>query len=70
MPRLAGQRADWLEQVLQAYRSGARKSTAMAAMSAQMSEAEVRELSAHYARQTARAVTYLVLPPAGKKRDK
>jgi cytochrome c553 len=39
-------------------------------MSAQMSEGDVRELSAHYARQTARAVTYLVLPPAGKKRDK
>jgi len=70
MPRLAAQRADWLEQILQAYRTGARKSTAMAAMSAQMSEGDVRELSVHYARQTARAVTYLVLPPAGKKRDK
>jgi len=70
MPRLAGQRADWLEQVLQAYRSGARKSTAMAAMSAQMSDGDVKEVSAHYARQTARAVTYLVLPPAGAKRDK
>jgi cytochrome c553 len=70
MPRLAAQRADWLEQILQAYRTGARKSTAMAAMSAQMSEGDVRELSAHYARQSARAVTYLVLPPAGKKRDR
>lgn len=70
IPRLAGQRADWLEQVLQAYRSGVRKSTAMAAMSAQMSDGDVKEVSAHYARQTARAVTYLVLPPAGAKRDK
>lgn len=70
MPRLAAQRADWLEQVLQAYRTGARKSTAMAAMSALMSEADVRELATHYARQTARAVTYVVLPPEGKKRDK
>ncbi len=69
VPRLAAQRADWLEQILHAYRSGARKSTAMAAMSALMSEGDVKELSAHYARQTARAVTYLVLPPAGKKRD-
>jgi cytochrome c553 len=71
MPRLAAQRADWLEQVLHAYRTGARKSTAMAAMSALMTEADVRELAAHYARQPARAVTYVVLPPAGKgKRDK
>jgi len=70
MPRLAAQRADWLEQILQAYRSGARKSTAMAAMSALMSEGDVKELSAHYARQSARAVTYVVLPPAGKKIDK
>lgn len=70
MPRLSAQRADWLEQVLQAYRTGARKSTAMAAMSANMSEADVRELAAHYARQIARSVTYVVLPPEGKKRDK
>jgi len=70
MPRLAAQRADWLELILQAYRSGARKSTAMAAMSALMSEGDVKELSVHYARQSARAVTYVVLPPAGKKLDK
>ena len=70
MPRLASQRADWLERVLQAYRTGARKSTAMAAMSALMSDADVKELSAHYARQSARAVTYIVVPPAGKKRGK
>jgi cytochrome c553 len=70
MPRLAAQRADWLEYVLEAYRTGARKSTAMAAMSALMSEQDVKELAAYYARQSARAVTYLVLPPAGTKRDK
>lgn len=70
MPRLAAQRADWLEQMLHAYRTGARKSGAMAAMSALMSEADVNDLSAHYARQTARAVTYIVLPPAAKKRGK
>ena len=70
MPALAAQRADWLEQVLHAYRTGARKSTAMAAMSALMSEGDVKDLSAHYARQSARAVSYIVLPPAGRKRDK
>jgi len=69
MPRLAAQRSDWLEQVLHAYRAGTRKSTAMAAMSALMSEADVKELAAHYARQGARAVTYIVVvPPAEKKK--
>jgi cytochrome c553 len=70
MPRLAAQRADWLEQVLHAYRTAARKSTAMAAMSALMSEADVKDLAAHYARQSARAVTYLIVPPAAGKRGK
>lgn len=70
MPRLAAQRADWLEQVLHDYRKGARKSTAMAAMSALISEADVKEISAHYARQTARAVTYVVVPPASRKGGK
>jgi cytochrome c553 len=71
MPRLAAQRVDWLEEVLHAYRTGTRKSTAMAAMSALMSEADVKDLSAHYARQSARAVTYVVVPPrAGKKPGK
>lgn len=69
MPRLAAQRLDWLEHVLHAYRTGARKSTAMAAMSAMMKEADVQGLAAYYARQTARAVTYVVLPPATKKGD-
>jgi len=39
-------------------------------MSALMSEGDVKDLSAHYARQSARAVTYVVVPPAGKKRGK
>lgn len=63
IPRLSAQSEEWLEKVLRAYQTGARKSTAMAAMSAQMSEADVKELAVHYARQTARSVTYIVLPP-------
>lgn len=63
IPRLAAQREDWLETVLRAYQTGARRSPAMAAMSALMTEADVRELAGHYARQTARGVTYVVLPP-------
>jgi len=62
VPAIAAQRADWLEQVLNAYRTGARKSGAMGAMMSVMSDAEVRELAAHYSHQTARAVTFVVLP--------
>jgi cytochrome c553 len=63
VPALASQRADWLEPVLHAYRTGARKSTAMSAMSATLSDEDVKDLAAYYARQTARPVTYVVIPP-------
>jgi len=59
---LAAQRFDYLEKVLQAYRTGARKSPAMAAMSEVLTEADVENLAAHYARQKARAVVYITLP--------
>lgn len=62
VPAIAAQRADWLEQVLNTYHTGARKSTAMAAMTSVLSEGETRELGAHYSRQTARAVTFIALP--------
>jgi cytochrome c553 len=62
VPAIAAQRADWLEQVLNAYRTGARKSTAMSAMSASLGEADVKDLASHYSRQTARPVTYVVIP--------
>jgi len=62
VPAIAAQRADWLEQVLNAYHTGARKNAAMAAMTSVMSETEVKELAAYYSRQTARAVTFIALP--------
>jgi len=62
VPAIAAQRADWLEPVLNAYRTGARKSAAMAAMMSVMSDAEVRELAVHYSHQSARAVAFVVLP--------
>ena len=62
VPAIAAQRADWLEQVLGAYRTGARKSAAMSAMSASLTETDVKDLAAHYARQAARPVTYVVIP--------
>jgi cytochrome c553 len=62
-PALAGQRADYLEKVLYAYQKGERKSVAMAAMSGVLTDADVENLAAHYARQKARAVVYVLLPP-------
>ena len=62
IPALAGQRLDYLQKVLHAYRTGARKSPQMAAMSDALSESDVENLAAHYGRQKARAVVYVVVP--------
>lgn len=62
LPALAAQRVDYLEKVLHAYRKGERKSPAMAAMSEVLTEADVENLAAHYARQNARGVVYVTLP--------
>jgi cytochrome c553 len=62
LPALAAQRVDYLEKVLHAYRTGARKSTAMAAMSDALTDADVANLAAHYARQRPRAFVYIALP--------
>jgi len=62
IPAIAAQRADYLEKVLNAYRKGARRSPAMAAMSHMLTEADIESLAAHYAQQRARAVVYVPLP--------
>jgi cytochrome c553 len=62
LPALAAQRADYLEKVLHAYRTGERKSPQMAAMSDVLTEADVDNLAAYYARQKARGVVYVILP--------
>jgi cytochrome c553 len=62
IPAIAAQRADWIERVLHDYRTGARKSNAMSAMSASLSENDVKDLAAYYARQSARPVTYVIIP--------
>jgi cytochrome c553 len=67
LPALAAQRAEYLEGILKAFRSGARKSSAMTAMSKVLTDADVGMLSAYYARQKARAVVYVQLP-AGNQR--
>lgn len=63
LPALAAQRVEYLETVLHAYRTGERKSPQMAAMSDVLTEADVENLAAYYARQKARAVVYIILPP-------
>jgi cytochrome c553 len=64
-PRLAAiaaQRVDYLENVLRAYQTGARKSSAMSAMSQALSDSDIEALAAHYASKKARSVIYITLP--------
>jgi cytochrome c553 len=61
-PALAGQRVDYLVKVLHAYRTGARKSPEMAAMSDVLTENDVENLAAHYAYQRPRSVLYVIVP--------
>ncbi len=64
LPMLASQRLDYLQKALHEYRARTRKSAEMAAMSDGLSEDDVDNLAAFYARQKARAV--LFVPLAGK----
>jgi cytochrome c553 len=50
-PHLAGQYANYLEQALREYRSGARKNPIMAGQAAALTDDEIHELAAHYAKQ-------------------
>ncbi|HML13026.1 MAG TPA: c-type cytochrome [Xanthobacteraceae bacterium] len=61
-PALAAQRADYLEKVLHAYRTRERRSPEMAAMSDALSDDDIKNLAAHYARQKARAVVFVTVP--------
>jgi cytochrome c553 len=63
IPALAGQRLDYLQKVLHAYRTGARRSPEMAAMADVLTETDVENLAVHYARQKPRAVVYVIVPP-------
>jgi cytochrome c553 len=62
LPALAAQRLDYLEKVLQDYRTGARKSPQMAAMSDVLTDQDITNVAAYYARQKARGVVFVVLP--------
>ena len=65
-PALASQRSDYLERVLRAYQTGKRKSPEMTAMTDGLADDTLEGLAAHYARQKARAVVYVVLPSPSK----
>lgn len=67
LPALAGQREDYLRKVLHDYRTGARKSPQMAAMSEGLTETAVDDLAAYYARQPARAAVYVIVPATGAR---
>jgi cytochrome c553 len=63
IPALAAQRMEYLHKVLDAYRTGARRSPEMAAMAEVLSENDVRNLAAYYASKKARAVVYVPIAP-------
>jgi cytochrome c553 len=63
LPALAGQRVEYLERVLLAYRGGTRKSPEMSAMSDALTEADIKNLAAYYAHQKPRAVVFVTVPP-------
>jgi cytochrome c553 len=63
IPALAAQRVGYLEQVLNAYRTGTRRSPEMAAMAEVLSENDVRNIAAYYASQKAKAVVSVTTSP-------
>jgi cytochrome c553 len=62
IPALAAQQDEYLEHAMHAYRRGERRSARMNAMMDGVSDAEIKALAAHYARQKARSVVYIQLP--------
>ncbi|MGO8952264.1 MAG: c-type cytochrome [Rhodomicrobium sp.] len=62
LPELAAQRVEYLEKALHDYRTGARQSPRMAAMSSVLTELDVDNLAAHYAGQVARGVVFVPVP--------
>ena len=66
LPAIAGQRVEYLEKVLRDYRTRVHQSSAMAAMSDALTEADIENLAAYYARQKARAVVFVPVPVPGK----
>jgi len=62
IPALAAQRMDYIEKALHDFRTGARKSPQMAAMSEVLTDDDIKNLAAYYSRQKARAVVFIPVP--------
>ena len=65
-PSLAGQRVDYLDKALHAYRAGQRTSLEMAAMSSILSDDDIKGISAHYAWAKARPAVFVLVPVSSK----
>ena len=61
-PALAAQRVDYLHKAIRAYQGGQRRSSAMAAMSGSLTDADVAALAGYYARQKARPFVFVMVP--------
>ncbi len=62
VPALAGQRLDYLEKVLKAYRKGDRKGPEMDAMAAILTDADIEGIAAYYAYQKSRPAIFIAVP--------
>ncbi len=62
VPALAGQKLDYLQNVLTAYRSGKRTSREMSAMTSVLSDDDILGLAAHYAYQKPRSFVFVPAP--------
>jgi cytochrome c553 len=62
VPALAGQRAEYLQKELRVFLAGTRKNAEMAVMSKVLSNEDIANIAAYYARQKARAVVYIPVP--------
>jgi cytochrome c553 len=62
IPVLAGQHERYLVRSLNKYRTGVRTSPAMLAMSKALSETDVHNLAAYYARKQPRAIVFVKIP--------
>ncbi len=61
-PALAAQRLDYLQKAMRAYQGGQRRSSAMAAMSGSLTDADVAALAEYYARQKPRPLVFVLVP--------
>jgi cytochrome c553 len=62
VPALAGQKLDYLADVLRAYRAGERQSSEMSAMTSVLSDDDISAIAAFYAYQKARSVVFVTVP--------